>query len=372
LDKFTLIIPTRERADTLLYTLKAVTNSDYDNFKVIISDNNSADNTRDVAYSINDKRFQYVNPGERLSMSANYEYALSHVKEGWVSYLGDDDGLLPNAVSNLVALANDAQVDAVSSSYARFLWGDEAMAMPGQLFVPAVLENKIHKSQRQLENMLNGGADYASSYSELPWIYHGGAVKIDLINKARGLGGKFFYSPIPDVYSSVAISRVAGKFLKIGEPLFVSGNSKHSIGVSQIKFMPSKLDSAPFNKFVEEFEFPFDQRYVLGKSLMFIVYEAFYKSEFLGGNVAAPNLNKQVEISLKFAGRNLPYVYKEAIETLLRNNSISMNSLLSGTFEWLKYNLITKKQLNGTNYKLNFNANIFDATKYMMRHKYAD
>ena len=134
MDKFNLIIPTRERSDTLIHTLTAVVNSDYDNLNIFISDNASSDETRDVVNSFTDKRIVYLNTGKRLSMSGNYEFALSHITDGWVSYLGDDDGLMPNAISNLVNLANEANVDAVSSNYSRFHWGDAAKDISGKLF----------------------------------------------------------------------------------------------------------------------------------------------------------------------------------------------------------------------------------------------
>jgi hypothetical protein len=32
-------------------------------------------------------------------MSRNYGFAFSHIKDGWITYLGDDDGFLPNALA---------------------------------------------------------------------------------------------------------------------------------------------------------------------------------------------------------------------------------------------------------------------------------
>jgi glycosyltransferase involved in cell wall biosynthesis len=42
--KFKLIVPTRERADTLYYYLQALPQR-YDNFDILVSDNFSQDNT---------------------------------------------------------------------------------------------------------------------------------------------------------------------------------------------------------------------------------------------------------------------------------------------------------------------------------------
>ena len=104
--KFTIVIPTRERADTLVHTLASALALDYDNYTVLISDNASDDSTAALVSGFNDPRIRYLNTGKRISMSHNWEFALDHVADGWVTVLGDDDAILPDAlkrVSNIVA-----------------------------------------------------------------------------------------------------------------------------------------------------------------------------------------------------------------------------------------------------------------------------
>jgi len=84
--KFNVIIPTRERADVLVHCLRTVVAQDYENLEIIVSDNHSSDNTWEVVESFGDKRIRYINTGRRLSMSSNWEYALSSVSEGYVGF----------------------------------------------------------------------------------------------------------------------------------------------------------------------------------------------------------------------------------------------------------------------------------------------
>ena len=44
-NKFTVIIPTRERAETLYYAIKTCVEQDYENLEIIVSDNASQDDT---------------------------------------------------------------------------------------------------------------------------------------------------------------------------------------------------------------------------------------------------------------------------------------------------------------------------------------
>ena len=45
---FTVIIPTKDRAKYLFHTLRTCTIQDYDNLEIIVSDDGSTDNTREV------------------------------------------------------------------------------------------------------------------------------------------------------------------------------------------------------------------------------------------------------------------------------------------------------------------------------------
>ena len=48
---FTVVIPTRERAEVLQHCLKTVVAQDYDNLEILVSDNFSCDDTEDVVRS---------------------------------------------------------------------------------------------------------------------------------------------------------------------------------------------------------------------------------------------------------------------------------------------------------------------------------
>src|SRR6186713_1491963 len=115
MNKFTVVIPTRERADTLFHTLRTCVAQDYDNLTILVSDNVSADNTEEVVKSFKDKRIQYIKTAQRLSMSGNWDFALDHVSGGFVNFIGDDDGLIPNSFSVLNQILSEAPVDAVTS-----------------------------------------------------------------------------------------------------------------------------------------------------------------------------------------------------------------------------------------------------------------
>ena len=95
---FSVVIPTRERCETLEFAIKTILSQTYDNFELIIMDNYSQDKTQEIVKSYEDARIRYFQSTKRLSMRDNWEAALSHVNGTWMIFIGDDDGLIPDSL----------------------------------------------------------------------------------------------------------------------------------------------------------------------------------------------------------------------------------------------------------------------------------
>ena len=120
--KFTIVIPTRERADVLFYCLKSACAQDYPNLEILVSDNFSQDNTEEIVKQFRDNRIRYINTGKRVSMSHNWEFAISHIDEGWITILGDDDAILPGAIRKVLQIATTTGVKAIRSNTCQYAW----------------------------------------------------------------------------------------------------------------------------------------------------------------------------------------------------------------------------------------------------------
>jgi glycosyltransferase involved in cell wall biosynthesis len=186
--RITVIIPTRERCDVLESSLRTVTSQDYDNLEIIVSDNCSNDDTEGVVRRANDSRIRYLNTGERLSMSHNWEFALSHVEDGWVTFMGDDDGLLPGSISRIAEIVRATQAQAVRTEYCTFDWPGLPERPKGQLIVPLSGGMEKRNSHQWLCKALAGRV----RYSQLPMIYNGGFIHFSLLRQIYDRMGSFF------------------------------------------------------------------------------------------------------------------------------------------------------------------------------------
>jgi hypothetical protein len=300
--RITVVIPTRERHEVLAKALLTVTRQDYDALEILVSDNFSSDSTEDVVRSVGDERVRYVNTGARLSMSHNWEFALSHVKEGWVTIMGDDDGLLPGSVRRVAELAASTEVEALRSAVCSYSWPSLLGRDNGYLVVPLRRGIRIRNSRLWLGKVLRGRA----SYLDLPMLYTGGYVRTRVLERIRRTTRSVYLSRIPDVYSAIAIASVTDRYLYVHEPLAINGASRHSTGTSQ--FSKGQTAASPVRVFESEPNISFHADVPLcadgssPPSLQALVYESFLQSAPLR-DAAAPDIApQQLELILAEPG----------------------------------------------------------------------
>ena len=299
--KITVIIPTRERCDVLGKTLKTVLAQDYEHLEVIVSDNHSADHTRDVVGQFNDSRLRYVNPGRRLNMSHHWEFALTHVDGGWLTILGDDDGLLPGALTKVSSMVRANSVEAIRSRVCGYGWPSAPGTQFefGRLTVPLARGCEMRESSPWLGRALDGRAPY----TDLPMLYNGGFVAHEVVERIRRITGSFYLSSIPDVYSAVAIASVTDRYLFCHEPLAINGASRHSTGTAYFSNAPKKKATAA-DLFHSEGIIPIHDDFAVSpdgrfpKSLQVMLFESYLQSVALRPDAEPISRARQLELAM--------------------------------------------------------------------------
>lgn len=305
--RFTVVVPTRERADVLGPALQTVVTQDYDNLQILVSDNCSQDHTAEVVRAFDDPRIRYVNPGRRLAMSQHWEFALSHVESGWIGIVGDDDGLLPGALGRVDEIRREYGVDAVIGNNAAYLWPSASGGPHGRLSLDLRRGCEVRNSGEWLRKALMGEA----AYSALPMLYTGGFVDHRLVQAARDPSGVFYRSMIPDVYSAMAFARVNERYVYSHEPLAVGGTSRHSGGSAHFTAAkPAESKANPADLFFAEQNIPFHPEFAvradgwLPQSIQLLIYESFTQSAHLApAGEAALDRGLQLQIVLGLAKR---------------------------------------------------------------------
>jgi len=222
-----LIIPTRERAETLQYTLPTALAQTSHNFEVLVSDNFSQDNTAEVVKSFSDPRIRLINPGRRLSMSDHWDFALGHARGDYVMFLGDDDGVLPGALDKLEA-------SILSAHGLVYCWPTPVYRWPmdGQPAHVVLLPPRTKASEVNLEHLGRLAVSMGGwMCHRIPNAYNS-AVARRIPDSIREKTGRVFHSMQPDLFMAMAIPVFAKKAINVGYYVSVAGQSAKSNGGS--------------------------------------------------------------------------------------------------------------------------------------------
>jgi glycosyltransferase involved in cell wall biosynthesis len=218
-----VIIPTRERANTLLFSIKTALDQVADAYEVIVSDNFSQDNTEEVVRGFIDSRLVYCNTGRRLSMCDNWEFALQRAKGKYIIFIGDDDAIMPGAIDKLQVMIQDKPSLVYCWPRPVYIWpisgrGASISCLPSNACPSEINLKKLARSVIKM-----GGARYPL----LPSVYYGAVAKsvLDLMRKQTG---RVFHSTQPDVFTAFAIPAFADTAINVGFAVAVVGHSPKS------------------------------------------------------------------------------------------------------------------------------------------------
>jgi glycosyltransferase involved in cell wall biosynthesis len=225
--KFFIIIPTRNRFETLKYSIQTCLNQNYENLEIIISDNASSDNTKNILNEFSDSRLKYQRSETLLPMLYSWEFALSAVKEtGFVHFMGDDNGLTIDAVERVVEIIRQIKLNIVLSNPIQYTWPN-SVVKNGFLSIPKGKNIYIVNSKAALKSSYN----FNVGFDRLPTI-NASFVHTSVINKVRNLfGGNYFIASNPDVCSAIANAFIEEQYIYCEIPFVINGASVHSNGM---------------------------------------------------------------------------------------------------------------------------------------------
>ncbi|UPL49841.1 glycosyltransferase family 2 protein [Hymenobacter sublimis] len=116
---FTIVVPCYNRADIVLDTVNSVLKQEYQNFELVLVDDGSKDNTREVVATVTDPRVRYFykENGER---GAARNYGARQARGSYINFFDSDDEMYPNHLLVVKEfLDQNGQVEVVHTGYER-------------------------------------------------------------------------------------------------------------------------------------------------------------------------------------------------------------------------------------------------------------
>lgn len=335
-----VVIPTRNRPDTLYFSLKTVVNQDYKNLRIIVNNNSDIyrNEVREIIKSFQDSRIDYFETEGNLSMKDNYENALSKVNDGYVIFIGDDDGISYNSIKYINELINKTNSLALKCFSSTYRWKTlNDTNKKNTFFIYKDQNYTIIESQKFIKQVC-----YYVSFSTvkfLPNIYNGGVISLELINKIKKKSnGIYFNGIIQDVYSAIINCAETNEYTLFFNPIIISGISKNSTGISI-----NKTDTNS-RKIKEEFlksNSKYNIRNLSYSSLNICLADSILESKKYSKNIPELNIKSLINEIIKYELPN----YKNNSE--IYNSIIKDLEIISKEFNYQDY---LYEQLDKNNY----------------------
>jgi hypothetical protein len=226
--RFSLVVPTLRRSDTLEHTLATLLAQPETELEIVVQNNGNDHATRELVERLNDPRLRLFHTDEVVPMVDNWERALSNSTGDFVTFLGDDDGLFPDACLVAASILADGDTEILSWAPFLYLWPgywDEPRRNRLQATVSFEFGVRLVHSRPLLRRFY----DFEAHYSQLPMLYNS-FVGRSLIERVQDRHGKYFVGSLPDVTSGIVNAAFCETFLRSSRPLSVAGVSQHSMG----------------------------------------------------------------------------------------------------------------------------------------------
>ena len=102
--KVSVCMPVYNGARYVVEAIESVLGQTYGDFRLIVSDNGSTDNTEDIVRSFRDRRVRYLRNPENIGIVGNHNRCLQLAEEEYVCIFHHDDVMLPDNLERKVSL----------------------------------------------------------------------------------------------------------------------------------------------------------------------------------------------------------------------------------------------------------------------------
>lgn len=238
-EKVTVCIPTHNRQNSIGNTIKSILNQSYKNIDILIVDNASTDNTREVVKSFGDERIKYVYFDELLGVNYNFMRAISLSETDIVCVFHSDDVYFENIVQEQLRFIIDPRVGAVFSKMILRHEGIDCLEMDSSNYVYSDFEvdNYDHKS------FFNKSLSYGIPVACPTFMTKKTVIEeVGLLNKKEGLISDLsLWLPISRSYNIVNLQKPLMYYILSKNQLSYKIHHKRMVESPQFKVLDNEL-----------------------------------------------------------------------------------------------------------------------------------
>jgi len=232
---FSIVIPARNSAGTLYYTLQTCLNQDYaGNYEIVVSDNSTDGKTEvyQLVKDLNDSRIKYYKTPRNLALPKSFEFAYLKARGNFVFSLGSDDGICPWALTLMKKFLDENPEETILQwKRGYYCWTgypgskEDELVIPGQFdmeHITAHYEDRVTYFAKILK--------YSFNMYDLPTMYVNSGFRKQFIKQLLEQTGRFLDGCNQDLNMGIVAAASFPKVLNIDFPLTLVGISSNSLG----------------------------------------------------------------------------------------------------------------------------------------------
>lgn len=232
---FSIVVPARNSAKTLRYTLQTCLNQRYTgSYEILVSDNSVEGSTEiyDLCQELNNPRIRYVKAPRSLYLAKSFEFAYLQARGGFILPIGSDDGILPWALDVLKRVLNQFPREEIIQ------WDRGFYAWPGfnggqeNMFV---IPRKYEKGNiciyfDSTKDIFDRIAQDQQAIYTMPLLYVNSGFRRSYLKTLLRQTGKLLDGSNQDLYTGIINCCVNKQVLHLVYPMTIAGMNTSSVG----------------------------------------------------------------------------------------------------------------------------------------------
>lgn len=232
---FSIVIPARNSAEFLEYSLKTCLNQRFKgSYEIVVSDNSTNGNTEvyELCKRINDPKIKYYRTPRDLHLPKSFEFAYLKAKGEFIFAIGSDDGVLPWGLEALSKVINEnPTAEIIQWSRGTYMWPTSIPGLENQFVIPrSYKKNKFAARQKLILPTLWAAAKNKEFMYLLPMLYINSGFRRSYFKTLIDKTGYLWNGICQDVYMGVVTSLINKEILEIDYPVTIAGMSARSEG----------------------------------------------------------------------------------------------------------------------------------------------
>lgn len=248
---FSIVVPARNSAKTLRYTLQTCLNQQYTgSYEIVVSDNSTEGNTEvhDLCQELDDPRIRYVKAPHDLTLPRSFEFGYLQARGEFILSIGSDDGILPWALGVLKNVINRfPNEEIIQWERGFYAWPGFNGGQENMFQIPRKYEKgKINVYFETTVSIFDQVAENQQQIYLMPLLYINSGFRRCYLKTMLKKTGKLLDGCNQDLQTGIINCCINKRILKIAYPFTIAGMSSNSIGyvVSAVANKEGEMDEA--------------------------------------------------------------------------------------------------------------------------------